>query len=356
MSLNLRSIFKPKANNMAAINPFHKTSKTTPVCLSGMKELRARMDSVKNTKKITDAMKLVSAAKVRKAQDKALSSRPFNENLVKVLKEVNQTLRDEDVASPLTIIRPVKSVMVVAVTGDRGLCGGYNNNVIKKTLSRIRDLNLQGVDTKVVTIGRKGSSFFERRSQKYKISKSVPMGNEPSSSLAQSVAELVATEFISQEVDKVEIVYTKFLSILNSQPTIRTLIPIARSGELCDINGKCIDFAEDEFFRLTSSEGKLSLSRDSVKIPTPVSDGSLELEQSPKEILDFVLPLYLNVTINRAVLESNASFYAACMNAMNSASDNAAALGKRLEQVYNRRRQAAITSQLIEIVSGADAV
>jgi len=132
MSLNLGSIFKSPASSMANLNVLRKTPKTTHVCLSGMKELRARMDSVKNTKKITDAMKLVSAAKVRKAQDAALSSRPFNENLVKVLKEVNQSLRDEDVASPLTIIRPVKSVMVVVVTGDRGLCGGYNNNVIKK--------------------------------------------------------------------------------------------------------------------------------------------------------------------------------------------------------------------------------
>merc|ERR1712014_415586 len=213
-----------------------------------------------------------------------------------------------------------------------------------------------GVDTKVITIGRKVSSFFSRRSHKYKISKSLYMGNEPDASLAQSVAELLATEFISQEVDKVEIVYTRFISLITSQPTVRTLIPIARSGELCDIDGKCIDFAEDEFFRLTSAEGNLSLSRDTVKVPTPTLKENPEFESTPKEILDLVLPLYLISTISRTMLESNASFYAACMNAMNSASDNAAALGKRLAQVYNRRRQAAITSQLIEIVSGADAV
>merc|ERR1711953_1186891 len=160
----------------------------------------------------------------------------------------------------------------------------------------------------------------------------------------------------TQEVDKVELVFTKFLSLINTQPTIQTLIPMAKSGELCDINGKCVDFAEDEVFRLTSKDGKFSVSRDSVKVTTSQFDSSLIFEQEASQILDALLPLYLNSIVLRSIQESLASELAARMTAMNSASDNAAALGKTLTQIYNRRRQAAITSQIIEIVSGANAV
>merc|ERR1712188_263618 len=141
------------------------------VSASGMKALRDRMESVKNTKKITDAMKLVAAAKVRRAQEAVLNGRPFAENLVKVLYGVNQRLQDEDVDSPLTCIRPVKTVLLVVVTGDRGLCGGYNSYVIKKSVARIQELGEMGVKCKVLNIGRKGSSFFKRRANKYKLSK-----------------------------------------------------------------------------------------------------------------------------------------------------------------------------------------
>merc|ERR1719387_2165458 len=125
------------------------------VCNSSLKALRDRMDSVKNTKKITDAMKLVAAAKVRRAQEAVVNGRPFSENLVRVLYGVNQRLQDEDVESPLTDIRPVKTVLLVVVTGDRGLCGGYNNYVIKKAVSRVQDLNDLGVGVKILNIGRK---------------------------------------------------------------------------------------------------------------------------------------------------------------------------------------------------------
>merc|ERR1712118_28834 len=205
---------------------------------SGMKALRDRMESVKNTKKITDAMKLVAAAKVRKAQEAVVNGRPFAENLVKVLYGVNQRLMDEDVDSPLTTIRPVKTVLLVVVTGDRGLCGGYNNFVIKKSVARIQELNEMGVQCKILNIGRKGSSFFKRRANKYKLSKQFALGGAPTTK-AQAVADEIFAEFVSQEVDKVELLYTKFVSLINSEPTIQTLLPMARSGELCDINGKC---------------------------------------------------------------------------------------------------------------------
>merc|ERR1711939_325713 len=231
---------------------------------SGMKALRDRMESVKSTKKITDAMKLVAAAKVRRAQEAVLNGRPFAENLVKVLYGVNQRLQDEDVDSPLTSIRPVKTVLLVVVTGDRGLCGGYNNFVIKKSVARIQELDEMGVKCKVLNIGKKGSSFYKRRANKYKLSKQFGLGGAPSTKEAQAMADEIFAEFVSAEVDKVELLYTKFVSLINSNPTIQTLLPMARSGELCDINGKCVDFAEDEVFRLTTTDGKMSVTRDKI--------------------------------------------------------------------------------------------
>merc|ERR1712188_180595 len=164
------SLSKKNLNNQNSLMKMCN-NKHTKVYASGMKALRDRMESVKNTKKITDAMKLVAAAKVRRAQEAVLNGRPFAENLVKVLYGVNQRLQDEDVDSPLTSIRPVKTVLLVVVTGDRGLCGGYNNYIIKKAVARIAELEELGVKCKVLNIGRKGSSFFKRRANKYKLSK-----------------------------------------------------------------------------------------------------------------------------------------------------------------------------------------
>jgi F-type H+-transporting ATPase subunit gamma len=329
---------------------------TGQIFASGMKALRDRMDSVKNTKKITDAMKLVAAAKVRKAQDAVVNGRPFAENLVKVLYGVNQCLQDEDVDSPLTNIRYVKSVLLVVITGDRGLCGGYNNYLIKKAVARIGELNAIGVKCKVLCVGGKGAAYFKRRASIYEMSKQFTCASVPTIKEAQLIADELFSEFVSCQVDKVEILFTKFVSLINSQPTIQTLLPMARSGELCDINGQCVDFAEDEVFRLTTTDGKMAVTRDKINMNTPQLDSSLIFEQEPTQILDALLPLYMNSIVLRALQESLASELAARMNAMNSASDNAAALKKTLSLVYNRRRQAAITSQLIEIVSGASAV
>merc|ERR1711904_691715 len=155
---------------------------------SGMKALRDRMESVKSTKKITDAMKLVAAAKVRRAQEAVVKGRPFAENLVKDLYGVNQRLEDEDVDSPLTTIRPVKNVLLVVITGDRGLCGGYNNYIIKKAVARIEELGSMGVGCKVLNVGRKGATFFKRRADKYNLSKQFMLGGSPTTKEAQALA------------------------------------------------------------------------------------------------------------------------------------------------------------------------
>lgn len=322
------------------------------VVTCSLKAMRDRIASVKNTKKITDAMKLVAAAKVRRAQEAVVNGRPFSENLVRVLFNVNEQLQNEDVDIPLTDVRPVKKVALVVMTGDRGLCGGYNNYVLKKAEARIAELQTIGVDYTVVSIGKKGNSFFKRRPQ-YAVDRFLEVGGSPTTKEAQAIADEIFALFVSEEVDKVELIYTKFVSLIKSDPIIHTLLPLSPAGEVCDINGVCVDAAEDELFKLTTKEGQFVVERETIRTPTPEFGGVLAFEQEPIQILDALLPLYLNSQILRSLQEALASELAARMNAMSNASDNAKELGRNLTIDYNRKRQAKITGELIEIISGA---
>ncbi|GLI63108.1 hypothetical protein VaNZ11_006012 [Volvox africanus] len=321
---------------------------------AGLKEVRDRIASVKNTNKITDAMKLVAAAKVRRAQEAVVNGRPFSENLVKVLYGVNQRIRQEDVDSPLCAVRPVKSVLLVILTGDRGLCGGYNNFIIKKSEQRIRELNALGVKVNLVCVGRKGAQYFSKRKQ-YNVTKSFSLGAAPSTKDAQGIADEIFASFIAQESDKVELVFTKFISLITSDPTIQTLLPMTPMGELCDVDGKCVDAADDEIFKLTTKGGEFVVEREKSTIVTEALDPTLIFEQEPAQILDALLPLYMNSCLLRSLQEALASELAARMNAMNNASDNAKELRKALTIQYNKQRQAKITQELSEIVGGAAA-
>lgn len=325
------------------------------VMAAGIKEVRDRIGSISNTKKITEAMKLVAAAKVRRAQEAVVNGRPFAENLVKVLYGVNQRLRVEDVDSPLVAQRPVKSVALVIVTGDRGLCGGYNNFVIKKAEQRYRELTAMGIAVRLICVGRKGSAYFRRRPQ-YQIEATFEVGQSPTIKEAQAIADDIFADFVSEEVDKVEMIYTKFVSLISSSPVIQTLLPLSPSGEICDINGNCVDAAEDEVFKLTTREGQLVVEAEKVRTETGDFDAGLIFEQDPVQIVDALLPLYMNATLLRSLQEALASELAARMNAMNNASDNAGELKRSLTLVMNRKRQAKITTELTEIVAGASSV
>lgn len=161
---------------------------------------------------------------------------------------------------------------------------------------------------------------------------------------------------MSGEVDKVELIYTRFVSLISAEPTIQTLLPLTPQGEICDIDGNCVDAQNDEIFRLTTEGGQLSVARETVTTETPALDNALIFEQDPVQILDALLPLYMNACLLRALQEALASELAARMNAMNSASDNATELKKVLSIQYNKARQAMITKELLEIVSGANAL
>lgn len=235
----------------------------------------------------------------------------------------------------------MKKIALVVITGDRGLCGGFNNFVLKKAEERMRELRGIGVEYTVVSIGKKGNSYFKRRPQ-IPVDRFLDAGNAPTTKGAQSIADELFSLFVSEDVDKVELLYTRFVSLI-------------KSGEVCDVSGNCVEAAEDEMFRLTTKEGKFSVERETVRTETPEFTGVLTFEQEPVQILDALLPLYLNSQILRALQESIASELAARMNAMNNASDNAADLKKSLSISYNRQRQAKITGEILEIVAGSTA-
>ena len=320
-----------------------------------LRELRTRIDSVKNTQKITEAMKLVAAAKVRRAQEAVVSSRPFSEALVEVLYNMNQEIQTEDIDLPLTRTRPVKKVALVVLTGERGLCGSFNNNVLKKAEARIEELKQLGLQYSVISVGKKGNAYFQRRPY-IPLERDLEVNGVPTVKDSQSICDLVYSLFVSEEVDKVELLYSKFVSLVRSDPIIQTLLPMSPKGEICDINGVCVDATEDELFRLTTKEGKLTVEREKVKIETQPFSPVVQFEQDPVQILDALLPLYLNSQILRALQESLASELAARMSAMSSATDNAIELAKNLSIAYNRQRQAKITGEILEIVAGAEAL
>ncbi|XP_031473845.1 ATP synthase gamma chain, chloroplastic [Nymphaea colorata] len=353
---NTQNPLSPSSSSSASPFPHHhhqNRRRSTIVC--GLRELRERIDSVKNTQKITEAMKLVAAAKVRRAQEAVVNGRPFSETLVEVLYNINQQLQTDDVDVPLTTIRPVRKIALVVITGDRGLCGGFNNNIIKKAEARIAELRSLGLEFTVVSVGKKGNSYFNRRPY-IPVDRFLEVGNLPTAKEAQAIADDVFSLFVSEDVDKVELLYTKFVSLVKSEPVIHTLLPLSPKGEVCDINGNCVDAAEDELFRLTTKEGKLRVERDVVRLPTAEFSPILQFEQDPVQILDALLPLYLNSQILRALQESLASELAARMAAMSNATDNAVELKRSLSISYNRERQAKITGEILEIVAGAEAL
>merc|ERR1719316_2547275 len=215
-------------SNSAAVAAPDVSRVVEPQMGATIRELRDRVGSVKNTKKITSAMKLVAAAKVRRAQEAVLRSRPFSETLEKILGGLLQRLKTEALDIPLLEKREVKKVGLVVITGDRGLCGGYNAQAIKMAEARIKELKDQGVASELVLIGNKGNTYFKRRENP--IRKSLACGQAPTAEQSSSVATELLSSFYAGEIDRVELIYTQFNSMISSTPTVRTLIPLLPSG------------------------------------------------------------------------------------------------------------------------------
>ena len=315
--------------------------------MANLKLIRDRIQSVKNTKKITEAMRLVAAAKVRRAQQQVIATRPFADRLAQVLYGLQNRLRFEDANLPLLRQREVRSVGLLVITGDRGLCGAYNTNVIRRAENRAKELKAEGRDYKYVLVGRKAIQYFQRREQPidatYTGLEQIPTADE-----ASKIADELLSLFLSEGVDRIELVYTKFVSLISSRPVVQTLLPLTAQG---------LEANDDEIFRLTTRGGDFEVTREKVSTQQMRSfPRDMIFEQDPAQILDALLPLYLNNQLLRALQESAASELAARMTAMSNASDNAKELIGSLTMSYNKARQAAITQEILEVCGGAEAL
>ena len=315
--------------------------------MANLKAIRDRISSVKNTRKITEAMRLVAAAKVRRAQEQVLRTRPFADRLARVLQNLESRMGFEGADSPLLgERREVGTITLLVVTGDRGLCGGYNANVIRRAEQRFAELKGQGFTVDMVLMGRKAITYFTNRSYPIRAT-FTGLEQVPTSAEAGQIANEVLAAFLSASTDRVEIVFTRFINLVSSQPVVQTLLPLDPQG---------IASPDDEIFRLITRDGRLGVEIGKVENVQPTLQPDFVFEQSPEQLLNALLPLYLANQMLRSLQEAAASELASRMTAMNNASDNAKALAKSLTLDYNKARQAAITQEILEVVGGAAAM
>ncbi|MGH7827602.1 MAG: ATP synthase F1 subunit gamma [Candidatus Binatia bacterium] len=285
--------------------------------MATLKAIRKRISSIRNTQQITKAMKMVSAAKLRRAQDAAVAARPYAEKMTDLLK--NLAARVVSSAHPLLTVRDERRIRLVLLTSDRGLCGGYNANLIRAAEAFIRRQD-GGKDIRLTLVGRKGADHFRRRraeiSDRY-----VNILATPAEELAVEIAEKLISGFVSGETDAVHILYSQFRSALSQVPTLEQLLPVS----------------------LTETEETEQLTE-------------YLYEPGVQDLLASLLPKITEVAIQRALLEATASEHGARMTAMDSATTNASKMMGALTLQMNRARQASITRELMEIVGTAEAL
>lgn len=295
--------------------------------MANLKEVRGRIKSVKTTQQMTRAMKMVAAAKLRKAQDNILRLRPYALKLKEIMGDLSDNVSD-GLESPYARVRPVGKVLIVIITSNRGLCGAFNANIIKHALKVIDEqyqkLYKEG-NVHVLCIGKKGYEYFKRQGYNM-VGANHDVYTNLSFEKVNEVAARVMTEFVEGTYDKVEIVYNEFKNVLVQNRVDEDFLPVAP-----DIKGD--DHQEDG-----------GMNADYI------------FEPNQQEILSDLIPKSLKVQFYKAILESNAAEQGARMTAMDNATNNADELLKELKLTYNRARQAAITTEILEIVGGAEAL
>ena len=291
--------------------------------MPSLKAIRKRIGSVKNTRKITRAMKMVAAAKLRRAQDEIIAARPYAASLSRVVSELSAVAGAD--AHPLFEQRAGKKIVVVAFTSDRGLAGAFNANIIKKSEAFIRD-ELAGHEVSLRLVGKKANQYFSRRA--YNIVSFDGAATGPTAlQLAGETANRIIDDFTSGKADKVFVVYNEFKSAITQSTVIKQVLPVIAEV----VTGAPVADA--------GSTGK-----------------DYDYEPSKEELLTRLVPLYVQIGLYRAALESIAGEFGARMSAMESATKNAGEMISKLTLQYNRARQASITKELIEIISGAEAL
>ncbi len=285
--------------------------------------LRGRIRSVQATKKITRAMELIAASRIVKAQQRVIAAVPYSDRITEVVRDLAAAGAGE--GHPLLDGRnEVKTVCYVVLSADRGLCGGYNAGVLRATEGEIKRDALQGRDHQVVAIGRKAEGYFRFRG--YNIAKSFSgFTDNPSYAIAKEIGEFVTELFVTGQIDRVELVYTRFISAGSQEVVQRPLVPLDH------------EVAE-------GGDAKNDQGRD------------YEFEPTPDTILETLLPRYVEARVYAALLNAAASEHAFRQRAMKSATDNAEELIKNLSRIMNRARQDAITTEIMEIVGGAEAL
>jgi F-type H+-transporting ATPase subunit gamma len=297
-------------------------------------DLKRRIRSVKNTQQITRAMKFVAAARLRRAQEKAFAARPYTRALARVLHSA--VVRVPEMAHPLLQRRPEKRVLVLVVSGERGLAGAFNANVIRRTIEFLRGRPQQEVE--IISLGRKSRDAMRKQPWKV-LAEYVDITTKADAASAAEIAQRVSAIYESGEVDAVYIIFNEFKSVLAQTLTVEKLLPIEPEAVAASAQ-----LPPDK-----AAGGK------SPEAETPEGQAPVDYiyEQPPAEIFGRLLPRYVEVQIFRALAESAASEHAARMTAMDSATNNAGDLIDQLTLYMNKVRQAAITKEIIEVVSGA---
>jgi F-type H+-transporting ATPase subunit gamma len=293
--------------------------------MPNLKELKNRIASVKSTKKITSAMKMVAASKLRRAQELAESSRVYADSLEFILSSLaGKKTTNSDLPEILTGRENPKTTLLVVNSSDRGLCGGFNSNLFRNAKNWIAQQQSQGKTVKLMTVGKKAASFYRRSDIDVIAGFDDLTSNDRQLQVAEEVKNKIVDLFESKEVDEVSILFNKFISAISQEPTYQSIIPMA--------------------------------TEESPEEETETSNAVFEFEPDKNELLEYLVPRNFLTQIYRSILESSASEHAARMTSMDNATRNAGDMIDRLTLTYNRTRQAFITKELIEIISGAEAV
>jgi F-type H+-transporting ATPase subunit gamma len=287
--------------------------------MAGSKEIKTKIKSVQNTRKITKAMEMVAASKMRKAQERTRAARPYAEKIRNVAAHLSHA--NPEYRHPYLVNRDsVKKVGIIVVTADKGLCGGLNTNVLRMALSKMREWETQGESFEVCCIGNKGLGFMQRLGANV-VSHVVGLGDKPHMERLIGALKIMLDGYVSDRFDRLVIFYTKFVNTMKQEPVMEQLLPL--SGE---------------------------------KLGAPEGSWDYIYEPDAKSVLDQTLTRYIEALIYQSVTENMASEQSARMVAMKAASDNAGSVIDELTLIYNKSRQAAITKELSEIVAGAAAV
>jgi F-type H+-transporting ATPase subunit gamma len=314
--------------------------------MESLQSIKRRIKGVKNINQITRAMELVAANKMRRSQEVALASRPYGFAVLDLLGRLSK-LEDAN-AHPLLQSRPVKKTAIVLITSDKGLAGAFNSSVIRKFESYVRSekIDMKDAAYEFIAVGQKAINFLSRNAHGIKQS-FTKVGDRTKIEEIQPLAKMLTEGYLKGEWDKVVVFSTHFHSALRQEPLVRDLLPVT------------FDNLKDTVQEILPQTGKFAELIKSEKIQYFTGDnktGQYVIEPSPSEVLGALVPHLVEMEIYEMILEANASEWAARRMAMKSASDNAKELATDLTLAYNKSRQAAVTSQIIEITAGAEAL